>query len=175
MIAAYNAETDIIRGIDTVLAQAFADLEIVVVNDGSTDHTAEILDWYAHNYPNITVIHQENADVQAARNAGILRAKGEYIGFVDSDDMIRPDMVEELYTSAIKNQCDIAMKWAGKSKEEVFQDHKRAILFYLEHGNPERQGLLKELTKNELNSFAKAMQYARYQELRKQIEGEETK
>ena len=64
------------RSIDTVLAQTFSDLEIVVVNDGSTDHTQDILDWYVHNYPNITVIHQENKGVQAARNAGILKGWG---------------------------------------------------------------------------------------------------
>ena len=57
-----------------------------------------------------------------------------------------------------------------KMKHGVFQNHKKSILFYLEHGNPERLGLLKELAKSELNSFAKALQYAGYQELLKQIE-----
>lgn len=273
VIPAYNAETGIVRTIDTVLAQSFKDLEIVAVDDGSTDRTPDILDWYAEKYSNIKVIHQKNAGVQAARNTGIEHASGEYTGFVDSDDMIRPGMAERLYTSAKKNHCDIAItsgyeigirgynpimqysvktdiavageeflriyasgeyalpavwnklyrtsmvkehlfplivyedeawtpyilsyaericylndlndcayeydrstcsgslvdQWARKSKEEVFQDHKRSVLFYLEQGNPKRAGLLKELAKNELGLFARAMSYAEYEILRKQI------
>ncbi len=274
VIPVYNAESHISRCIDTVLAQSFSDLEIIIVDDGSTDHSSEILDWYAKNYLNITVIHQENTGVQMARNNGIMHANGEYIGFVDSDDMIRFDMIERLYSSVKANQCDIAIasayeidsrgytpimqysikedtaitaeeflqihalggyampavwnklyraslvkkhlfplvkfedeawtpyilsyaknicyldgcfyeydrsicsgslvdQWAVNSEEEVFQDHKRSILFYLEQGNPERSEILKKLAKSELHSFAKASKYDKYERFMKQIVGEE--
>lgn len=274
VIPAYNAETDIVRSIDTVLAQSFLNLEVVVIDDGSTDNTADILDWYKDNYRNVRVIHQENKGVQAARNAGIEHAKGDYIGFVDSDDMIRPMMAEKLYASAKRHNCDIAMtssyqienrgyvpmmqysvkedaivtveeflgiytaggyaqpavwnklyraslvkehlfplirfedeawtpcilsyaekicylngcfyeydrrnrgnslvdQWAFKSKEEVFQDHKRSILFYLQHGNPKRKEMLKRLAKSELALFSRVTSYVEYGKFQEQIETEE--
>lgn len=110
VIPAYNAENYIARTLDNALAQSFNDLEIIVVDDGSTDFTPEILEWYAKKYSNVAVIHQENSGLPAAaRNTGIEAAKGEYIAFMDNDDMIRPDMMERLYNSARKNECDIAM------------------------------------------------------------------
>lgn len=109
VIPAYNAENYVARCIDTVLVQSQPDVEIIVVDDGSTDHTPEIIDWYAENYENVAVIHQENSGAAAARNNGIKHANGEYMGFVDADDMIRINMVERLYQSAKKNDCDIAI------------------------------------------------------------------
>ena len=270
VIPAYNAEEGIARSIDMVLAQSFPNVEIIVVDDGSTDNTPNIVDWYAANYQNVTAIHQENAGVQAARNAGIAHAKGEFTGFIDSDDMLRSDMVEKMYRSVKKNHCDIAVmsvykidnkgyeelmqypfkedtamlaedflrmyaseayqlpalwnklyrtslvkehplpqivyedeawtpyvlsyaetvcylnihgyeydrstcsgslvdKWAGKSRDEVLEDHKRSILFYLEHGNPKRKELLKKLADNELAYFGRVMAYPKYEEVRKRI------
>lgn len=109
IIPAYNAENFISRSVDTALAQSFPDLEIIVVDDGSQDHTPEILDWYGAEYPNVTVIHQENGYVSGARNTAIKHAKGNYICFLDSDDMVRPDMVTRLYDSINKNDCDVAV------------------------------------------------------------------
>lgn len=109
IIPAYNAERFIARSMDTALAQSFTDLEIIAVNDGSEDQTSGILDWYGKQYPNVTVIHQENGYVSGARNTAIRHAKGEYICFLDSDDMVRPDMVKRLYDSIRKNNCDVAI------------------------------------------------------------------
>lgn len=109
IIPAYNAENYIVRSIDTVLAQSFLDLEIIIVDDGSTDTTPDIIDWYAGKYSNIMAIHQKNGGTPAARNAGINYANGEYIGFMDNDDMIRPDMITRLYNAIRKNNCDIAV------------------------------------------------------------------
>lgn len=270
VVPAYNAETSISRTIDTILAQSFDSLEIVIVDDGSTDRTSEIIAWYRENYTNIKVIRQENRGVQMARNTGISHVEGEYTGFVDSDDMVRPGMVKRLYSSAVKNQCDIAVtsayqidnrgydpiicypvdedtaisieeflkahisdgyalpaiwnklyrtslvkrhpfpkirfedeawtpyvlsyaenicylndcayeydrsvctgslvdKWSGRLREEQFLDHKKSILFYLEHGNQERHGLLKELAMSELGLFLRTMGYEGYKTLLKQI------
>ena len=109
VMPAYNSEDYIVRSIDTALAQSLSDMELIIVDDGSTDRTPGIVDWYADRYSNVKVIHQKNGGVAAARNTGIEYAKGEYIGFMDNDDMIRPEMMSRLYSSAKKNECDIAI------------------------------------------------------------------
>lgn len=109
IIPAYNAEDYIARSIDSALASDFANLEIIIVNDGSTDGTQKIIDWYAKNYPNIVSITKENGGVADTRNVGIKAAKGKYIAFMDNDDLIRPDMISSLYKSIEKNDCDVAI------------------------------------------------------------------
>ena len=125
IIPAYNAEDYIARTMDNALAQSLSDVEIVVVDDGSTDATPEILDWYAGKYSNVIVIHQENSGVAMARNAGIGVAGGEYIGFMDNDDMIHPDMLKRLYCSARKNECDIACTSAYEIKDNGYVPYIR--------------------------------------------------
>lgn len=109
LMAAYNAEDYIARSIDTALAQSLSELEIVIVDDGSTDHTSGIIDWYAEHYSNVVAIHQKNGRTPVARNTGIKYARGNYLGFMDSDDMIHPEMIARLYGSIIANDCDIAV------------------------------------------------------------------
>lgn len=123
IIPAYNAEEYIVRSIDTALAQSFSKLELIIVDDGSTDHTPNIIDWYAEHYANIVAVHRENGGVSAARNTGIKYVKGDYIGFMDSDDILHPNMAERMYTSAEKNQCDIVITSAyqiTKNGYEIF-------------------------------------------------------
>ena len=109
IIPAYNAKDYIARSVDSALASDFANLEIIIVNDGCTDDTQKIIDWYVKNYPNIVSIIKENGGVADARNKGIAAAKGEYIAFLDNDDLVRPDMISRLYKSIIKNDCDVAV------------------------------------------------------------------
>lgn len=109
VIPAYNAEDYIARTIDNALAQTFSQLEIIIVDDGSTDSTSTIIDWYIEKYVNVMGIHKENGGTPAARNTGIEHAQGQYIGFMDNDDMIRPEMMAKLYGSAVKHDCDIAV------------------------------------------------------------------
>lgn len=99
VIPAYNAEAFIARTIDNALAQSFADLEIIVVDDGSTDSTLSIIEWYAKNFVNVLGIHQENSGNSAARDKGIEYAKGEYIGFLNQDAMLPPDKLTDMYHS----------------------------------------------------------------------------
>lgn len=109
IIPAYNAEDYIARSIDTALASNFDQFEIYIVNDGSTDSTQKIIDWYETEYDNIKSIQKQNGGVADTRNVGIKAANGEYIAFMDNDDMIRPDMLSSLYNSITKNNCDIAI------------------------------------------------------------------
>lgn len=109
IIPAYNAKDYIARSIDSALASDFYNLEIIIVNDGSTDDTQKIIDWYDKNYENVVSIQKENGGVADARNVGIQAAKGDYIAFMDNDDLIRPDMISSLYKSIVKNSCDVAI------------------------------------------------------------------
>lgn len=123
IIPVYNAEDYVARCIDNVLAQSFPDLEIIVVDDGSTDHTPDIIDWYAGQYLNVIAIHQENGGPAVARNTGIKQAIGEYIGFMDCDDMIRPEMAAELYRSMKKNDCDIAITSVYRIEDSGYKEY----------------------------------------------------
>lgn len=122
VMPAYNAAEFIARSIDTVLAQSFMDFELIVVDDGSTDETSEIVAWYQERYPQVRKVYQPNAGQAIARNHGVKHASGEYTGFMDSDDMIRPDMIEKLYRSIVKNNCDIAMTSAYQIMKEGYQE-----------------------------------------------------
>lgn len=107
IVPVYNTEKYLARCIDSILAQTHKDLQIILVDDGSTDKSGEICDSYAKADNRIIAIHQENSGVSKARNAGIDVANGDYIAFVDSDDTIRPDMYESLLGIAKKTGADI--------------------------------------------------------------------
>ena len=109
IVPVYNVEKYVSRTIDSILAQTMRDIEIILIDDGSTDGSSEIVDAYVARYPEkIQVIHTPNCGVTCARMAGIKRAKGDYIGFVDGDDEIEKDMYELLYKNAKKYQADIS-------------------------------------------------------------------
>ena len=94
--AAYNAEKYIAESIDSVLKQSQSNFEIIVVDDGSTDSTAQIVDSFISKEPRITLIRQKNAGVSAARNAGFANSSGKYIAYLDSDDVWKPNHLDLL-------------------------------------------------------------------------------
>jgi len=100
IIPIYNVETILEKCIDSVINQTLTDIEIILVNDGSTDKSAEIAQKYAQQDSRIKLIHQENGGESVARNTGLKIAKGEYISFIDSDDWIDKKMYEELIEQA---------------------------------------------------------------------------
>ncbi len=108
VVPAYNIESYLPRCLDSILAQTYENLEVIVVNDGSTDGTGVVLDNYAQQDKRIRVIHKENSGVTKARFMGIRQATGEWIGFVDGDDYIEPDMYERLMKNAITYNADIS-------------------------------------------------------------------
>ena len=109
IVPIYNAEKFLKATLDALVGQSYKNLEIILVNDGSTDSSGKICDEYAENYSNIKVIHQENSGVCVARNKGISSANGDYIGFCDSDDMPDNDLYETLYSIISEHNAELSM------------------------------------------------------------------
>lgn len=107
IIPVYNNEKYLEECLNSILKQTLSDMEIICVDDGSTDGSPLILDEYARKDSRIHAIHQENRGVVAARNIGFQNAKGDYVGFVDSDDWIESDMYEKLYSLAAQSGADM--------------------------------------------------------------------
>ena len=108
IIPVYNAEAFLRKTLDSVLAQTYRNIEIIVVNDGSKDGTGKVIDAYAAQDGRIIAIHKENGGVTSARLRGIAEATGDWIGFVDGDDYIEPDMYERLVKNAIEYHAEIS-------------------------------------------------------------------
>ena len=109
VIPAYNVALYLKNCLESVLMQTYPSIEIIVINDGSTDSTGLIADQYQKSFPNIIrVIHTDNKGVTNARLTGIAVAAGEWIGFVDGDDEIEKDMYMRLYSNAVKYNADIS-------------------------------------------------------------------
>lgn len=110
VIPAYNAQKFISRCISSALASDLKEIEVIAVDDGSTDETKDILSWYENMYPQFfKKIFKENGGAAEARNYGIAESKGHYIAFIDSDDMIRPDAYSTMYDSLQKTGADIVI------------------------------------------------------------------
>ena len=109
IIPIYKVEKYLDKCIASVCAQTYQNLEIILVNDGSPDRCGEICDLWKEKDSRILVIHKENGGLSSARNAGLDRATGDYIGFVDSDDSIQPEMYTDLMTAMKETGADIAM------------------------------------------------------------------
>lgn len=108
IVPVYNVAEDLPRCLDSILAQNHPSIEIIAIDDGSTDYSGKVLDEYAQMHPNIRVIHKDNGGVTSARLRGITEASGEWIGFVDGDDEIEPDMYERLLYNALKYDAEIS-------------------------------------------------------------------
>lgn len=107
-IPVYNMEKYLEECLDSLVNQTLKDIEIICVDDGSTDKSPVILERYAKKYKNIKVIHQKNMGLGPTRDKGVVNARGEFIGFVDADDKVDEDMYETLYTLATKNDAKVA-------------------------------------------------------------------
>lgn len=120
IIPAYNIEDLLGRCIESVVSQDYPKelLEIIVVDDGSTDSTGRIADEYADKYQNVTALHKENGGSSSARNLGLKHATGEYIGFVDSDDFVDKRMFGSLVDAAKRYDADMVQV----SRDEIAED-----------------------------------------------------
>lgn len=160
IVAAYNIEQYISKCLDSIINQTYKNLEIIIVDDGSSDGTGRIVDEYAIIDSRIVVIHKENGGVSSARNRGIDIATGDYIGFVDGDDTIEADMYEMLINNAIKYDADIShcgYKLVEKNKETlihgsgeiIIQDRKKGILDLMD-GSVVEPGICNKIFKKDI-------------------------
>lgn len=141
IIAAYNIEAYLPRCMDSLLSQTYDNLELILVNDGSTDGTGKLCDYYAAKDVRVRVIHQENRGLSGARNAGLSIARGAYIGYVDGDDWVEPDMYKEMYRACKLQDAQVAVcayKQVGNekaeqsfTKEHYVLDREEALDIYL--------------------------------------------
>ena len=109
VVPIYRVEKYLSACIDSLLAQTLQEIEIILVDDGSPDSCGTIADAYAQKDPRVKVIHQRNEGLGPARNRGLGVASGAYVGFVDSDDWVRPEMYQHLYDTAVEQGADIVV------------------------------------------------------------------
>lgn len=107
IVPVYQVEKYLPRCLNSILMQTFADFELILVDDGSTDNSGVICDIYAEKDKRIRVFHQQNTGVSSARNVGIDVAQGKYIGFVDADDWVDTEMLKELHDVINNNKCEM--------------------------------------------------------------------
>ncbi len=114
IIPIYNAERYLVKCVESVITQTYQNLQIILVNDGSTDHSYSTCKELSEKYDNIVLVNQENQGVSSARNRGMEIADGEYFFFLDADDTLPPDAILSLYQAAQKTDADMAI---GKLSE----------------------------------------------------------
>lgn len=136
IVPVYNTEHYLHCCIDSILSQTFIDFELLLIDDGSKDSSGRICDKYKRKDERIRVFHKDNGGVSSARNLGLDNAKGEYITFLDSDDWIAPQMLDEVYKAAMVNEADMVFvdinyhypgkdiphktyRWLGKPKKAL--------------------------------------------------------
>ena len=123
IVPIYNTEKELPRCVQSIRGQTFSNIEIILVDDGSTDSCPQLCDAYASEDPRVCVLHKENGGLSDARNTGLLNAKGEYILYVDSDDFIEKDAIEQLLRGALPGVDLIAGAYY-----DLYKDGKRILL-----------------------------------------------
>lgn len=138
IVPAYNIADYLPRCLDSILNQTYSNLEVIVISDGSTDGTNEIIKKYTDKDSRIVPVYKENSGVSDTRNKGLDIAKGDYIGFVDGDDYIEPEMYERLLNNLLENNADIShcgyqmvfpsrVDYYYNTGRKVIQDSKKGI------------------------------------------------
>jgi len=131
VVPVYGVEKYLRRCVDSLLSQTYEHVEIILVDDGSKDRCPAICDEYAGKDERVRVIHQENAGLSGARNAGIDAAGGEYLAFVDSDDYVAPDFIESLYQLIEDTGCAIAQcRFAYVQGEALAEEKSQSFRIY---------------------------------------------
>lgn len=122
IVPVYNASKTLSRCVESILSQTFTDFELILVNDGSRDNSGAICDKYASNDIRVSVLHQHNKGVSAARNIGIDNARGKYLAFIDSDDIINADYLEKFEVN-INSNVDFVSQGANLIYDDSSRNH----------------------------------------------------
>ena len=132
IVPVYNVENYLRKCLDSIMAQTYKNIEIIVVNDGSTDTSGEICKEFSGMDHRIIYIEQENAGLSAARNTGLNNMSGDYVTFVDSDDWIEQDYIETLYKKIVEYQADISVGnyYSYNEDEETYYFHIYGDSYY---------------------------------------------
>ena len=109
IVPVHNCEKYIEKCINSILNQTFKDFELILVNDGSSDNSGKVCDYFKEKDSRVKIVHQKNMGVSVARNVGLDVSEGKYIGFIDGDDYIESDMYEFLYNNIKKNEAEVAI------------------------------------------------------------------
>lgn len=123
IVPVYNTEKFLEKCLNSLINQTLKDIEIICINDGSTDNSLQILKKFANKDKRIQIINQTNSGPSIARNIGIKKAKGEYIGFVDSDDWVDSNFFEQLYVNVKKNNADIGVAGIKRVRSYKWKYH----------------------------------------------------
>ena len=119
IVPVYNVEEYLKECLDSIQCQTYSNIEVILVNDGSTDHSQEICERYCQQDPRFHLINQANKGLSGARNRGMIESKGEFITFVDSDDVIKDDMLEQLIKQVTSDDIDIVECWYTNDQKEI--------------------------------------------------------
>ena len=169
IVPVYNVENYLENCIESILNQTLQDIELILVNDGSTDGCRKICDEYAKKDNRITVIHKDYGGVSSARNAGLDISKGKYIGVVDSDEYVDLEMYDKLYKLCESNNSDIAVcklgrvidgKLINNEELEINDNVKNPIVIYNKNNldkNNISEKVLKNLILEDLDNFLKEL------------------
>ena len=109
IVPVYNLETTVGKCLDSILKQKYQNLEIILIDDGSTDKSGEICDKYARSDKRIIAIHQKNSGIAEVRNLGLRKASGDYVSFIDGDDYVKTNYIQSLYDAILNDGSDIAI------------------------------------------------------------------
>lgn len=139
IIPVYNVEQYLRQCIDSVLDQTLSDIEIIVVDDGSTDNSGKICDEYGEKHKSIKVVHKKNGGLGSARNCGLNYAKGEFFFLLDSDDWLCENALERLYFEAKKNKLDIIFCGA----DVIYEDDNNCENLYFKYNRTKDIGIVR--------------------------------
>lgn len=130
IVPVYNTQVYLKRCLDSLVNQTLKEIEIIIINDGSTDNSQLIIDEYAKKYDNVKSYNKTNGGISSARNMGILKATGEYLSFIDSDDYIDKNALKKMYDKAKKENLDIVVCDSINVYEDGREEHIHSNIHY---------------------------------------------
>lgn len=149
IVPIYNVEKYVEQCIDSILEQTYKNLEIILIDDGSTDLSSSICDEYAKRDDRIVLIHKENGGAASAKNVGLRIATGEYVSFVDGDDYLEPDAYEYMVSKLIDEEADIV----HCNHRDVYKENQNDRIIITNETNVGSKEYLVDFTKKWINSL----------------------